>query len=560
MEQKLTKQELAIAARRELARRELETRRIRDDEIYFFENYIHIENKSGNIEERSVLFKLFPEQRRVLKEINENKLNVIIKARQLGMTWLAVGHSLHKSITIPQFTTAILSQTEDYMKEAINRFVYIIERMPKWYIKEYNKENLQDSTVYLYEQKSDEITIYHPVKDGMREVSAIKGLVSTQGSGRSLTADLLIFDEWAYHSFAEEVFQAAYPTINRPDSGTFIGISTNKRGSFFEEVVKDCLDEGKMNFNLLFLAWNADPRRDQKFYEESKAVLKNTYRQEYPTTVYDALSAGDKTAFSEFDPNIHVCEHFEIPEHWLKFASCDNGLGGIRDPYYWAKFAVSEDGTTYLYYEYTCEKGKGDITYYSDQAKKFMNDCLIDVTDDFRQDVDDLHLGYELPNGYKRVKKENLQYIVFGLDAFFRDTAKNTNKSLIDFYREGGLDYPVVKATANRQMSKSIVHEYLKPYEDCEGLEGVPKAKLQIFNTCRYTIKYLPQLVVDDNNPNIVAGDSKIDNVFDGLAYGLLASPRYNATPIKEAENPIMKYKNQKIKKMKKGKIKGILN
>ena len=103
------------------------------------------------------------------------------------------------------------------MKEAINRFVYIIERMPKWYIKEYNKENLQDSTVYLYEQKSDEITIYHPVKDGMREVSAIKGLVSTQGSGRSLTADLLIFDEWAYHSFAEEVFQAAYPTINRPD-------------------------------------------------------------------------------------------------------------------------------------------------------------------------------------------------------------------------------------------------------------------------------------------------------------------------------------------------------
>lgn len=551
---------LALAARQEMARRELEKRKIKDDEVYFFENYVHIENKSGNIEERSVLFHLFPEQRRVLKEINENKLNVIIKARQLGMTWLAVGHSLHKSLTIPQYTTAILSQTEDYMKEAINRFVYIIQRMPKWYINEYNKDNLQDSIAYLYEQKSDEITIYHPVKDGMREISSIKGLVSTAGSGRSLTADLLIFDEWAYHSFAEEVFQAAYPTINRPDSGTFIGISTNKRGSFFEDVVKDCLDEGKMNFNLLFLAWNADPRRDQKFYEESKAVLKNTYRQEYPTTVYDALSAGDKTAFSEFDPNIHICEPFPIPKHWIKWASVDNGLGGIRDPYCWLKFAVSEDGTTYAYYEYTTEKGKGDIVYYSDQAKKFMEDCKTDITEDILRQVDDLHLGYELPDESQYYEKERLQYIVFGLDAFFKDTAKNTGKSLIDFYQEGGLDYPVARATANRQMSKSIVHEYLKPYEDCEGLEGVPKAKLQIFSTCKYLIKYIPQLVVDDNNPNVVEGNSKIDNVYDCLAYGLIASPRHNAIPIKEEEPPILRYRKNKIKKMRKGRRKGVLN
>ena len=97
---------------------------------------------------------MFDEQKRALREINENKLNIIIKARQLGMTWMAVAHSLHKSLKIQQYTTVILSQTEDYMQEAINRFEYIITRLPKWMIKEYNKENSQFNSMYLYEKKS----------------------------------------------------------------------------------------------------------------------------------------------------------------------------------------------------------------------------------------------------------------------------------------------------------------------------------------------------------------------------------------------------------------------
>ena len=72
-------------------------------------------------------------------------------------------------------------------------------------------------------KKADEIIIYHPPnEDDIRITSSVKGLVSTPKAGRSITADLIIFDEWAYHENAEEVFAAAYPTINRPDdSGCF---------------------------------------------------------------------------------------------------------------------------------------------------------------------------------------------------------------------------------------------------------------------------------------------------------------------------------------------------
>lgn len=539
-----------------LSRREIERRKILRDEVYFFENYVYIENKDGAVNERSILFKMFPEQKRVLQEINENKLNIIIKARQLGMTWLAVGHGLKKTLEIPQYTVVILSQTEDYMQEAINRFEYIIQRLPKWLIREYNKDTKQLDSIYLYEKLSDEIVIYHPTdENGTRIISTIKGLVSTEKAGRSITADLIIFDEWAYHESAEAVFQAAYPTINRPDSGCFIGISTNKRGSYFEDIVKDCIDNGDMGFNLIFLNVFADPRRTREWYDQTKKTLKNTWMAEYPETIDQALSAGELTAFPEFSPKIHVCEPFPIPSHWTRWAAVDNGY---RDSFAWYKGAIDEDGTTYIYYEYTRDRQKDPLVHYSDQARKFMSDCTIDITDEVKKEIDDLHLGYETEN-IRKYETEKLQYVIFGLDAFNKDASKGTGKSLLDFYKEGGFNYPTVRAVTDRKLRKDTWHEYLKPYED--EISGKTTAKLQIFSTCRYLIKYIPQLVVEDDNPNVVADNSKIDNVYDAGGYLLIGSPRNNPHRPKEEESIVVKYKKEKIKRLNKGKHrKGILN
>jgi hypothetical protein len=533
--------------------RELERRKMMRDKVYFIENYVYIENKDGGANERSILFKLFPEQQRVLKEIDEHKLNIIIKARQLGMTWLTLAYGLHEALKTKQFTMVVLSQTENYMQEAINRIEYMILRLPKWFIKEYNKETKEFNSMYLYEKHADEVIIYHPPReDGVRIESIIKGFVSTEKAARSITADYLLFDEWAYHEGAEAVFQAAYPTINRPDSGKFVGLSSNKRGSYFEDIVRDCIDEGKMGFNLIFLNALADPRRDIAWHEKTKAVLPNTWQLEYPMTITDALSAGNLTAFPEFDPKIHVCEPFPIPSHWKKWAAVDNGY---IDPFVWIKGAIDEEGNIYVYYEYSRDRNKDPKVHYTDQAKKFMEDCIIDITDEVIQDINDLHLGF--PTGEYHFTKEKIEYIILGLDAFNKNTLAN-GKSLLDFYIQGGMTYPPVKANTDRALRKSVLHEYLKIEENGAGEKS---AKLKFFNTCKFTIKYLPMLVVDENNPNVVADNSKIDNVFDALGYLLIGSPRHNTKPIEKPETDIQKYKREKIKKMKKGKKrKGILN
>jgi len=78
----------------------------------------------------------------------------------------------------------------------------------------------------IWEATTLTVTIHHP--NG--EPSTFKAETSGPDSGRSFTANLVILDEWAFQQFAEEIWAASYPTINRPTGGQVIGLSTNKIG------------------------------------------------------------------------------------------------------------------------------------------------------------------------------------------------------------------------------------------------------------------------------------------------------------------------------------------
>jgi hypothetical protein len=58
----------------------------------------------------------------------------------------------------------------------------------------------------------------------------------------------------------------------------------------------------------------------------------------------------------------------------------------------------------------------------------------------------------------------------------------------------------------------------------------------------------------------VIAGNSAIDNTADALKYLLIGSPRHNTKPIEQPENIIQRHKREKIKRLKKGRRKGIIN
>ena len=56
---------------------------IKNNLFFFIENFVHIENMDTG---QPILFKLWPEQKKVLEKIHDNRLIIILKARQLGVT------------------------------------------------------------------------------------------------------------------------------------------------------------------------------------------------------------------------------------------------------------------------------------------------------------------------------------------------------------------------------------------------------------------------------------------------------------------------------------------
>jgi phage terminase large subunit len=222
----------------------------------------------------------------------------------------------------------------------------------------------------------------------------------------------------------------------------------------------------------------------------------------------------DGQAFEEFDKDIHVIEPFEIPAHWYRWRSVDNGH---TDPFAWYWFAVDERGFVYIYREFTREKSDPKLTY-SQQAEKVVRLST--------------HTRYE--NNMPITVPEPIGMTFAGHDAFATHPMA-PGKTIAYFYQKAGV-LPVMSSIPDRVLRKAVWHEYLHPFE----FEGQTVAKVRIFNTCEKLIETLPQLSEDDKNPEKYA-ECGFDHQADGAGYGLVSyhsnksfrpiSPKVNTLP-----------------------------
>ena len=84
---------------------------------YFIENYCQIEDK--DTPGVAVPFALWDGQREALQELAAHKLNIILKARLLGITWLVLAYAVHLLLKTPGATVIAISRTEEEAKEYI---------------------------------------------------------------------------------------------------------------------------------------------------------------------------------------------------------------------------------------------------------------------------------------------------------------------------------------------------------------------------------------------------------------------------------------------------------
>ncbi len=301
----------------------------------FIQDLVHIIDK-GNPDGDEPLFKLWPKQKAVLRILQQDRRIVALKARQLGITWLVLADTVHKLIFIPGYDAFALSQTEDPdAYQLVWRIKFILERLPVWLIQPIDRTKDQRKILH-WEATMGKVHIHHPdTKDerGRRVLhkdSIFQSFAATERTARGWTGDRLICDEMAKYADADKVFAAALPSINRPDSGQVVLISTNDVGSYFEGIYRKST-VGANNFTRIFLGWDADPRRDEEWYENTKRDLPNPddMHSEYPATEVEAFTRSTGCFFPELKHEVHIkpVDSF-VPDYYLKYASLDYGLDG----------------------------------------------------------------------------------------------------------------------------------------------------------------------------------------------------------------------------------------
>lgn len=108
--------------------REAEFEYCRKNVVYWANNYCVIEDKDSP--EIIVPFHGWEAQNKTLEDFTTHRLNLILKARQMGITWIALYFCLHDLIFNLGHTVVALSKTEDDAKELVRRMSVVLDNMP----------------------------------------------------------------------------------------------------------------------------------------------------------------------------------------------------------------------------------------------------------------------------------------------------------------------------------------------------------------------------------------------------------------------------------------------
>lgn len=457
----------------ELRNKEIEY--CRDNPEYLIDTYGHIEDKD-NAESIVQPFRMWPAQREALRSIRDNKFTAILKARQLGITWLVLHYILWLTLCFAGRTVIALSQKEDDAKELIRRFAYVIlANMKELIAEERSKPTGWDGPVWS--ANALEVKIKFP--NGF--ISVLTGMPSSPGAGRSWTANLIFLDEWAFQQYAEEIYTAGFPTVNRPTGGQVVGISTIDRGSFFEKIYTDP-DNG---YNKIFIPWYADPSRDEAWYEKTKQAMGDLITQEYPATVEEALAVPGGAFFPE------VTAKNTISKRPLDEDEKGNKRNVIR-------YVAIDYGLDMLSIHFVMVDSKGNAQVYReyDAPDKTISVAASIVKN--MSDEEDIHLFLAPPDLWSRQRE--------------------TGKSTADIFNENGVT--LTKVSNDRLNGCSVMKEWLKPRTN--ELTGEPlKSKLTILEgTAPNLYKCLQKIQKDKKKPNIYANDPHdLTHDVDSLRY-----------------------------------------
>jgi hypothetical protein len=202
-----------------------------------------------------------------------------------------------------------------------------------------------------------------------------------------------------------------------------------------------------------------------------------------------------------WDPNVHVCKPFAIPDSWPRFRACD---WGFKSACVVLWFAIAPNEQLICYRE---ETYKGlDWTQVAESVKKV-----------------------ELRDGiWSRLRNRSM--ICGPLDTQAWEERGHTGPTIALGMMKHGV--PWIKATKGRKQAAQELVRRLN-HRNKDGSPGIV-----FFDTCKELIKTVPTLPTDPSDPEVPQKGGP-DHWYDALTYGVMARYTYQTLlpPLDEDED-----------------------
>ena len=178
--------------------------------MYFLKKYAVIQHPLKG----KVPFALYPFQEKSINDFKEHNYNIILKARQLGISTLTAGYSLWMMTFQQDKNILVIATKQEVAKNLVTKVRVMHANLPSWLKQpcvEDNKLNLR----YM-------------------NGSQIKAVSSGPEAARSEALSLLILDEAAFIDKIDEIWTASQSTLTT--GGSCIALSTpNGVGNWFHK-------------------------------------------------------------------------------------------------------------------------------------------------------------------------------------------------------------------------------------------------------------------------------------------------------------------------------------
>ena len=258
-----------------------ECMKVCDSFLYFVLNFGWIEDKETS---QAIPFALWDSQQVILSDFLKAYRLIILKARQLGLTWLCAAYALWLCITKPLQLVIVISAKEDWAIEFLDRVKFILDRLPSYMYPKVDKRTGQN------------LSFQH--RNGL--ISEIKSLATTPEGAQSKTPTLLILDETARNRYIKEIWASSKPGIDAAKGRIILISNSIKDGvgwSWTRDVYTKSM-QGVNDFTRIFMPWWDRPGRSRE------SVFDEDIKEDRPSFIYQQLREGmDEEDISQHYPS-----------------------------------------------------------------------------------------------------------------------------------------------------------------------------------------------------------------------------------------------------------------